>query len=178
MVSATPDQVERGDPVVISADVLDAEYHGVNDGRISATVTGPSGAVIDVPLEWTVENDGEYRGRVTPLEDGFFRIAVGGSRADGEDVGRGATALRVAPSEAEYFDASMRAPLMQRIADETGGRFFRANEADELADAISYSGRGITVVEQRELWDMPIMLFLLLGLMGGEWMYRRSRGLA
>jgi hypothetical protein len=67
---------------------------------------------------------------------------------------------------------------MQRIADETGGRFFRANEADELAEAISYSGRGITVVEQRELWDMPIILFLLLGLMGGEWMFRRSRGLA
>jgi hypothetical protein len=28
------------------------------------------------------------------------------------------------------------------------------------------------------LWDMPIILMLLLGLMGGEWMLRRSRGLA
>jgi hypothetical protein len=36
----------------------------------------------------------------------------------------------------------------------------------------------VTVVEERELWDMPIVLFLLLGLMGGEWLYRRSHGLA
>ena len=45
-------------------------------------------------------------------------------------------------------------------------------------DAITYSGRGITVVEERELWDMPIVLLLLLALMGGEWAYRRARGLA
>jgi uncharacterized membrane protein len=178
MVSAMPDQVERGDPIMISADVLDAEYRGVNDGRISASITTPSGAVEDVPLEWTVENDGEYRGRFTPLEDGIYRLSVGGVTRDDVDVGRGATAIRVAPSQAEYFDAAMRAPLLQRIAGETDGRFFRATDADQLPDAISYSGRGITVVEQRELWDMPIVLFLLLGLMGAEWVYRRGRGLA
>jgi hypothetical protein len=36
----------------------------------------------------------------------------------------------------------------------------------------------VTVVEERELWDMPALLILLLALMGGEWGYRRSRGLA
>jgi hypothetical protein len=34
------------------------------------------------------------------------------------------------------------------------------------------------VVEERELWDMPAVLLLLIGLMGGEWLYRRTRGLA
>ena len=46
--------------------LLDAEYQGVNDGSISATVTAPSGAIEDVPMTWTVENDGEYRGRFVP----------------------------------------------------------------------------------------------------------------
>ena len=32
--------------------------------------------------------------------------------------------------------------------------------------------------DDRELWDMPIVLILLIGLMGSEWLYRRSRGLA
>ena len=36
----------------------------------------------------------------------------------------------------------------------------------------------MTVVEERELWDMPALLILLLGLMGAEWGYRRARGLA
>ena len=49
--------------------------------------------------------------------------------------------------------------------------------AKTLADAISYSGRGVTVVEERDLWDMPIVLMLLLGCGGAEWAYRRARGL-
>jgi hypothetical protein len=129
-------------------------------------------------MDWTVEQDGEYHARFTPTEDGLYRIAVDGRDAAGIDVGRGTVSLRVGPSDAEYFDAAMRAPLLQRVADETGGRFFRASETASLVDAISYSGRGVTVVEEKELWDMPIVLLALLGLMGGEWLYRRSRGLA
>ena len=56
----------------------------------------------------------------------------------------------------------MRAPLLKRIAEETGGRFFTPANAASLPEAISYSGRGVTVVEERELWDMPVLLMLLL----------------
>jgi uncharacterized membrane protein len=178
MVTAAPDRVERGQPVTLTAEVLDEVYHGVNDGKILAHVAAPSGKVEDVAMDWTVEQEGEYHARFTPTEDGLYRIAVDGRSATGADVGRGVVHLRVGPSDAEYFDAAMRAPLLQRVADETGGRFFRASETSLLADAISYSGRGVTVVEEKELWDMPIILMLLLGLMGGEWLYRRSRGLA
>jgi hypothetical protein len=178
MASTAPDRVERGQPVTLTAEVLDPEYKGVNDGRISARITAPSGKTEEVPLDWTVEQEGEYRGRFTPTEDGVHRAVVGGLARDGKDVGRGTVNFRVAPSEAEYFDAAMRAPLLRRMAEETGGRFMRASESDSLADAISYSGSGITVVEERDLWDMPILLLLLLSLMGGEWLYRRSKGLA
>ena len=43
MVSSTPDRVQRGEPVTLTADVVDAEYRGVNDGRITAHATAPSG---------------------------------------------------------------------------------------------------------------------------------------
>jgi hypothetical protein len=36
----------------------------------------------------------------------------------------------------------------------------------------------VTTVEERDLWDMPIVLFLLLGVMLAEWSYRRVRHLA
>src|SRR5688500_2876032 len=85
---------------------------------------------------------------------------------------------RQAPSEAACFDAARRAPLLRRIAERTEGRFFRADETGSLVDAITYSGKGITVVEERDLWDMPVLLLLMLTFMGGEWLFRRSRGLA
>ncbi len=178
MAAGAPDRVQKGEPVTLTAEVMDPEFKGVNDGRITARVTAPSGKVEDVPMEWTVEHEGEYYARFTPTEDGLHRVSVGGTTKDGTDTGRGAAVIRVAPSDAEYFDAAMRGSLLRRIADETEGRFYTPANADKLVDAITYSGKGVTVVEDRELWDMPIVLLGLLGLMGGEWVFRRKRGLA
>jgi len=72
----------------------------------------------------------------------------------------------------------MRAPLLKRIAADTGGRFFTPANASSLPEAINYSGRGVTVVEERELWDMPVLFLALVGLIAAEWGYRRTRGLA
>ena len=177
-ITPTPARVQKGEPVSLSAEVLDKEYKGVNDGRITTHITSPSGKTEDVPMEWTVEHDGEYRARFTPAEDGLYTLSVGGLTGKGEDTGRGTASLRVAPSDNEYFDAAMRAPLLQRLADETEGRFYRARDVSQLPEAITYSGKGITMVEERELWDMPIMLVMLLSFMGGEWLYRRRHGLA
>ena len=57
-------------------------------------------------------------------------------------------------------------------------RFFTPLTAASLPEAISYSGRGVTVVEERELWDMPALFLALVGLVAAEWGYRRMRGLA
>ena len=178
MVTVAPDRVQPGEPLTITAEIFDREYRGINDGQVLAHVTTPSGRIEDVPMEWTVEQEGEYRARFTPTEDGLYRIAVDGVRRSGEATGRGGTSLRVGASDAEYFDAGMRASLLRRLSEETGGRFFRAGDTALLADAISYSGRGVTVVEERDLWDMPIVLFAVLGLMAAEWTTRRKWGLA
>jgi hypothetical protein len=72
----------------------------------------------------------------------------------------------------------MRAPLLRRIATETGGRFYTPDNVAGLAEDINYTGRGVTVVEERDLWDMPALLFVLVGLVFAEWSFRRARGLA
>jgi uncharacterized membrane protein len=178
MVTAVPGRVQKGEPVTLTANVLDAEYKGINDGRITARMTSASGKVQDVPMEWTVENDGEYRAKFTPTEDGVYQVSAGGTTKDGKDTTRGTISFRAAPSDAEYFDAAMRKPLLERLAAETEGRFYRATDVKNLPDAIAYSGKGITVTEERELWDMPILLLAVLAFMGGEWWMRRQRGLA
>lgn len=178
MVTAAPGRVQKGEPVTITATVVDPEYKGINDARVTARLTAASGAAQDVPMEWTVEHDGEYRARFTPAENGVYQVSVGGTTKDGKDTTRGTASVRVAPSDAEYFDAAMRRPLLERLAAETEGRFFEAADVSTLPDAIAYSGKGITVTEERELWDMPLLLAALLALMSGEWWMRRQRGLA
>jgi len=43
---------------------------------------------------------------------------------------------------------------------------------------VVFTESGVTVRDSRDLWDMPIVFFLLVGLLGAEWSYRRWRGLA
>jgi uncharacterized membrane protein len=175
MVTTSQDRVDPGQPMKLTAEILDPQYNGINDARVVATVTAPSGKVTDVPLEWTVEHDGEYRSSVTPDEDGLYTVRLSATR-DAKDLGTATTYVRSSSADNEYFDAAMRAPLLRRIAEETGGRFY-SGDTSSLSEAITYSGRGVTVVEERDLWDMPAILLLLIAMIGGEWGYRRMRGL-
>jgi uncharacterized membrane protein len=179
-VTTTQDRVEPGEPVKIVADVSDKAYTEVNDSHVVASVTSPSGKKSEFPMEWTVSRDGEYRASFVPDEPGVYDIKVDATRATGDQksLGTGEVHVRASAGDAEYFDASMRGSLLRRIAEDTGGRFFTASNAGLLPEAVTYTGRGVTVVEERDLWDMPILLILLLALLGAEWGFRRVRGFA
>jgi uncharacterized membrane protein len=176
-LTSSPDQVEAGEEVALIAEVSDPGFLEVNDAAVSAHVTGPKGEVIDVPMQWTGERNGEYHGTFTPAANGSYEVRVDASRA-GSTLGTNVAHVRVAPSDSEYFDAAMRAPLLRRISEETGGVHYTPQTVASLADDVKYTGRGVTTVEERDLWDMPIVLFLLLGVMSAEWGYRRVRHLA
>jgi hypothetical protein len=79
---------------------------------------------------------------------------------------------------AEYVDAEMRPSLLERIADETGGKFYRPDRVSTLVEDLAMSKNGVTVVNQMDLWDMPFLFLLLVALVSAEWAYRRARGLA
>ena len=178
VVARTPqEQVEPGDTVTVLAEVGDANFEELNNSSVVAIVTDPSGALSEFSMEWTAVKDGEYRATFTAAEEGFYEIHVEAS--GGEDLlGEDAAYVQVAPSDAEYYDSTMRAPLLQRVAGETGGRFYTPDTVASLVEDVQYVGGGVTVVEELDLWDMPALLLLLVSLILGEWGYRRMRGLA
>ncbi len=180
-VTTNQDRVEPGEAVKITAEVYDPAYVEVNDSQVVAAVTSPSGKKTEIPMEWTISRDGEYKASFVPDEQGVYDVKVDASRTvsgQSKTLGSNNVHVRVSAGDAEYFDAAMRGSLLRRIADDTGGRFFTAANAAALPEAVTYTGRGVTVVEERDLWDMPIVLFALLGLLGAEWGFRRVRGLA
>jgi len=176
VVALDRETVEPGESVRMVATVGDSSYIEVNDADVTARVTTPSGRVEQVPVDWTVERDGEYAVDFVPEEDGEYEIEVTASR-DGEVLGSDVTFLRTAPSDDEFFGAGRRTQTLQRIAEETGGQFYTPDNVATLPEDISVTGAGVTLVEERDLWDMPVLLLLMLGLMGAEWVYRRARGL-
>ena len=177
VASVPQDQVEPEQIVTVFAEVADANYEQLNNSAVTAVVTDPSGGLIELPMEWTAEKDGEYRTMFTAADEGFYEVRVEAA-VDNELLGEDTVYLQVAPSDSEFYDSTMGASLLERVAEETGGRFYTPDTVGTLPDDVQYVGGGLTVVEERDLWDMPALLLLLVGLVLGEWGYRRYKGLA
>ncbi len=186
MVADTPDpveaapsreSVETGETVSLEATVLDEGFVEVNGARVTARITSPTGDVQELPMEWSVTEDGRYTVPFTAEMEGIYEVSVDAGR-DTVSLGTGETAVRVAPGGEEFRDPHQRRSLMERIAEETGGRYYTVETASRLPEDLRYTGGGVTVTEERDLWDLPLLFLLLAGLLGAEWGYRRKKGLA
>jgi uncharacterized membrane protein len=171
------DRVEPGEAITLRADVADKQFVELNDATVIAHVSRPDGSIVDVPMQWNGERSGEYTGSVPAVGAGQYEARIEATRA-GEPLGTTVAHVRAAPGDAEYFDATMHAPTLRRIAEETGGQFYTSETMKGLAEDLRYTGRGVTTVEERELWHMPIVFIALVGLLCAEWGYRRAVGLS
>src|SRR5438445_1809551 len=93
-----------------------------------------------------------------------------------EETGRDIVVFRREDGVAENFRQTQNRELLEKLAEETGGRYYPANRASRLANDISYSEAGITTRETKDLWDMPAVFLAALLLRGSEWLLRRKWG--
>jgi hypothetical protein len=176
-VAAAPARVGPGEPVEVRATVVDEAFLDVNDAQVLARATAPSGREVEIPLDWTLGQDGSYAGRFVAEESGVYRLEAE-ARRRGDTTRSGPGLLLVDDHGADLAPAELGAPLLRRIAAETRGRYYPLADAGRLPDDVVYTESGVTVREVRDLWDMPAVFLLVLALLGGEWAYRRWRGLA
>lgn len=178
-VEAVPEResVEAGETVSVTATVRDAGFLEVNGAAVTARLTTPAGDAQELPMEWSVEEDGKYVAEFAPATDGIYEVEIRAER-DSVVLGSARTSVRVAPGMDEFRDPGQRRALLERVAAETGGRYYTKDTAGRLPEDMAVAGAGVTVREERDLWDMPVLFFLLAGLLAGEWGYRRRRGLA
>ena len=164
--------------VKLTAVVRDKEFTPAADAHVTAHVIGPDGlsAMVDltpVPntpgtfaMDWTAEKPGSYLAEVTADRTG----------KSGQELGKDVISFRREDGVAESFHTQQNRELLQKLSDETGGRYWEQSELERLPKEISYSEAGISVRDTKELWDMPIVFLALLGLMSADWLLRRKWG--
>lgn len=167
--------INEGIPLRVA--VSDSAYVRYNGATVNAELLSPRGESTRLPFEWATDRDGEYTALMVPGVNGVHSVNV--IAAIGRDTLRSTAGyVRVADPTAEFFGAEMRPAVLQQVADETGGKFYRAPDAARLAQDVVYTTSGATEIQRLDLWDMPVLFLLLLSLLAAEWMYRRRRGLA
>jgi hypothetical protein len=93
-----------------------------------------------------------------------------------QELGRDVVTFRRENGVAENFHREQNRELLEKLASQTGGRYYRPEDAGRLTQEITYSDAGITVRETKDLWDMPAVFFLALLLRSSEWLLRRKWG--
>jgi hypothetical protein len=143
------------------------EAHVIGPEGLSATVEMvPAG---DVPgnfvADWTAEKSGAYLAEISAEGSGPLK-----------DLGRDVVAFQRTDGVAENFHTEQNREMLEKLAADTGGRYWKPGELEKLASEISYSEAGISVRDTKELWNMPAVFLLLLGLVVADWLLRRKWG--
>ena len=164
--------------IALKAQVRDKQFQQATNAHVTAHMIGPQGTDAFIELtpsgntpglyetEWTAEKAGTYLAEVTAE-------SVGGQP---QELGRDVVTFQREDGVAENFHTEQNRRLLEQLASDTGGRYWTPSELKNLPRDVSYSEAGISVRNSKELWDMPIVFLLLLGLPITQWLLRRKWG--
>lgn len=184
LVGGTPSLVSGSTPRPVLADeslvrleavVRDRTYLPAADARVEARLMGPAGLSDAIELAPDPLEPGTYRAEWRAEKPGAYLAEIVAFRG-AEEAGRDTVAFRREDGVAENFRAEQNRELLEKLAEQTGGAYYRPEQARRLLDEIVYSEAGITVQETKQLWNLPAVFLALLALKSAEWFLRRRWG--
>jgi uncharacterized membrane protein len=175
LMVSTPRQMLNDESLLkLRADVRDKAFLPAADATVEAHILG-DGITETVSMRPDALDAGVYTADWTVPKPGSYVVEVSAHRGV-EDLGRDVISFKRDDGVAENFHVEQNRELLEKLSSETGGRYYKPEDAKKLGKDISYSEAGITVRETRDLWDMPVIFLLLLMLRSGEWLLRRKWG--
>ena len=161
--------------IKLRAEVRDKTYSPALDSQVEAHVIAPDGASQSVAMRPDASEPGVYTAEWSAPAQGSYLAEVVARRGK-EELGRAVAPFRREDGMAESFHTEQNRELLEKLAAETGGRYYRPADASRIGTDITFSNAGISVRETLDLWNMPVLFLLALLLRSGEWMLRRRWG--
>ena len=168
--------------VTLTADVRDLQYNPAPDARVEAHILGPSGVSALVELTPVQGSPGQFQAAWSAPKPGAYLTEVTAQRHDAStgklaELGRDVLTFERLDGVAESFHTEQNRELLEQLASQTGGRYWKPSDVGGLAKAIPFSEAGVTVRETKDLWDLPLVFLLLIVLRFSEWWLRRKWGI-
>jgi uncharacterized membrane protein len=176
LVASTPRPVLSDETrVVLRAEVRDRNYLPTADARVEARVQGPKGFAEVVEMQPDPLEPGVYTAQLNADAAGGYIAEIAAKRG-AEEIGRDMLMFHREDGVAENFRVEQNRELLEKLSEQTGGRYWKPAEVSKLGRDISYSEAGITTREIKDLWNMPVIFLAVFGLKAGEWLLRRKWG--
>jgi len=173
---------ELGEQVSLTVAAVDAEGKAVRDAKVVCHITMPDGKLMERQASLgKLEAGGEARaeGYVTsfvPHMSGKYTV-VATAQADGADLGRDQVSIRVGETSIEMNETDPNRELLKKLALLSGGGYYEPRDASQIASRIAIKPKKNTWTEKKEVWDRWWVFLCFVGLVGAEWVIRRTRQL-
>jgi hypothetical protein len=171
-------QYVLGQTVRVRANLLDPQLNPLEVESVEFNVFDPHGVPLVAPRVLMKERPGQYWADFRATLPGTYRITI---RPQPDDEKQNLTAkIDVVLPNLESDNPRQNAKLLTDLARETGGKYLPLEKAAaELPALLPDRGERFAVDEQlRALWDHEWVLYLLVGLLGSEWIIRKILRLA
>jgi uncharacterized membrane protein len=191
LVSDTPGQVTASVPaqvlldngaVTLTAEVRDQQFNPAPDAKVEAHILGPSGVNALVEMAPVHDNPGQFQATWSAPRTGAYLTEVTAQRADRatgtfKQIGRDVLTFQRMDGVAENFHTEQNRDLLERLATQTGGQYWKPADLAKLAASIPFSEAGVTMRETKDLWNLPLVFLVLVLLRFSEWWLRRKWGI-
>ena len=168
----TRDQYHVNDDVRIEASVLDENYEPATAETQRVLLRLPGGDELDVELQRIGDRPGSYERVIRATREGAYHVFAPDFGSDGD---RPEKAFRVIYSTDEKRDPLPDRAALTEIGRLAGGRPVRSlADLPALPDEIPARSLQVpTDIRPDDLWDGPIPLLLIAGLLTAEWLFRK-----
>jgi hypothetical protein len=172
------------DKLRITARLWDEDKNPIEDKSLKAEVWRDGEKLATVGLKYQEGSPGLHTAMVGPFPgSGTYEVILVGKKAtkllEEEGETRVVTNFRVvsAMSPVELSETTLNRPLLDTIAELSGGRVVSPGESGQLAGLFLTGDETREELRETRLWDHWLLLLLFCGLLTSEWVIRRGSGL-
>jgi hypothetical protein len=162
-----------GNQVYVQAQVYTDAYRPVDDASVNLKVTHQN-----EQQEFHLEpiGNGKYQTQFRIFHGGDYDFQGEAKRGDqffGADTGK----FSVGEFDVEFQQTRMNEPLLKKVAQVSGGKYYTAQNFTDINNELQVEIKEQIRLQEVNLWNEWIVLFLFLFLLAFEWIIRRRKGM-
>jgi len=190
LIADVPDQVtlqarhkpdETGQPTVFQVRVRDKRFEPLDDISVAIDVREPAGHSVRLTTEPVMTESGLFEASYVPRQSGGYLAQATVTDANGTEMDQATVGWAIDLESREFQSVKINRSLLERIAQQTGGRLVALDELNRFADSLPHQEAPITEVWTKPLWDLPGVLpavfLVVVTCFALEWALRRRKGM-
>ena len=166
-----------GESAQIRARIRDEKGKALMQANASALLLRNGKLLATLPLVTGETAGGVFKARTSALEKGKYEVRITVKGIPEKDIKVKAQFIVEARESGELTDLTCNEALLQQMASNTKGRFFREENVDEIAGYIEPLSRGKVVEKDTLLWQSYWWFAAVVLLLTLEWILRKRAGL-